>query len=49
MTSIGELVAEARGFLDATCALRKESEEQFVWGDGSDRVNILEEVDPADA
>jgi alkylation response protein AidB-like acyl-CoA dehydrogenase len=49
MTSIDELVAEARGFLDATCALRRESEEQFVWGDGSDRVNILEEVDPADA
>ena len=26
-----------------------ESDEKFVWGEGSDRVNILEEVDPAEA
>ena len=49
MTSIDELLAEARAFLDATCPLRNESDEQFVWGEGSDRVNILEEVDPAEA
>jgi alkylation response protein AidB-like acyl-CoA dehydrogenase len=48
MTSIGDLLAEARQFLDASCPLRKESDEQFTWGEGSDRVNILEEVDPAD-
>jgi acyl-CoA dehydrogenase len=49
MISIDELLAEARGFLDANCALRTESDERFVWGEGSDRVNILEEVEPADA
>jgi alkylation response protein AidB-like acyl-CoA dehydrogenase len=49
MTSIGDLLAEARQFLDATCPGRDESEDEFVWGEGSDRVNILEEVDPADA
>jgi alkylation response protein AidB-like acyl-CoA dehydrogenase len=45
MMSIDELLAEARAFLGATCQLRNESDERFVWGDGSDRVNILEEVD----
>ena len=38
-----------REFLDATCPLRNESDDRFVWGEGSDRVNILEEVDPAEA
>ena len=49
MTSIDEFLAEAREFLDATCPLRSESDDRFVWGEGSDRVNILEEVDPAEA
>ncbi len=49
VTSIDELLAEARAFLDATCTLRNESDQKFVWGEGSDRVNILEEVDPAEA
>ena len=49
MTSIAELLSEARGFLDRTCAHRNEADERLVWGEGSDRVNILEEVDPAEA
>ena len=49
MISIDELLVEARTFLDAHCALRTGSDPGFVWGEGSDRVNILEEVDPADA
>jgi acyl-CoA dehydrogenase len=49
MTSIAELLSEARGFLDQTCARRNEHAERLVWGEGSDRVNILEEVDPAEA
>jgi acyl-CoA dehydrogenase len=49
MTSIAELLSEARGFLDRTCARRDEVGDQLVWGEGSDRVNILEEVDPAGA
>jgi acyl-CoA dehydrogenase len=49
MTSIDELLGEGRAFLDATCRLRPVSDEKFVWGEGSDRVNILEEVDPAEA
>ena len=49
MTTIAELTAEARAFLDATCVPRSESEATFVWGEGSDRVNILEEVDPAES
>ena len=47
MTSIDELLVEGRAFLDAHCPRRPDSDEQFVWGEGSDRVNILEEVDPA--
>jgi hypothetical protein len=47
--SIGDLLSEARGFLDATCPRRNEPAARFVWGEGSDRVNILEEVEPAAA
>jgi len=47
--SVGALLAEGRTFLDAHCARRREGDEKFVWGQGSDRVNILEEVDPAAA
>jgi alkylation response protein AidB-like acyl-CoA dehydrogenase len=49
MIPIDELLAEARAFLDATCPMRHDTDEKFVWGEGSDRVNILEEVDPAEA
>ena len=45
MTSIGELLEEARGFLDATCPLRSGHDDTFVWGEGSDRINMLEEVE----
>ncbi len=40
---------QARAFLDATCAPRNDRASEFVWGEGSDRVNILEEVDPAES
>jgi alkylation response protein AidB-like acyl-CoA dehydrogenase len=46
MNSIEELLAEGRAFLDAHCEPVADSDEPFVWGDGSDRVNILEEVEP---
>ena len=49
MTSIDELLVEGRAFLEAHCPRRRDSDEKFVWGEGSDRVNILEEVDPAEA
>jgi acyl-CoA dehydrogenase len=49
MTSIDELLVEGRTFLDANCPLRNESQARFVWGEGTDRVNILEEVDPGEA
>ena len=49
MISIDELLVEARGFLDGNRPLRTESADLFAWGEGSDRVNILEEVDPAEA
>ncbi len=49
MITIDELVAEAAGFLDATCPRRTDADEKFVWGEGSDRVSILEEVEPAEA
>jgi acyl-CoA dehydrogenase len=49
MTSIGDLLAEGRRFLDATCRPRHASDAAFAWGVGSDRVNILAEVDPVDA
>jgi acyl-CoA dehydrogenase len=37
---------EARDFLDAN-ATRKEAEQQFVWGQGSDKVAVFEEKDRA--
>ena len=37
---------EARDFLDAH-ATRKEAEQQFVWGEGSDKVAVFEEKDRA--
>ena len=46
MTSVAALIAEARRFLDRTCPYRDESAARLVWGEGSDRVNILEEVEP---
>jgi acyl-CoA dehydrogenase len=47
--TIDELLDEARAFLDATLELRNDSDEKFVWGEGTDRVNILEEVDRGEA
>ena len=41
---IDELLTEARAFLDATCPLRNALDQKFVWGEGSDRVNLLQEV-----
>ena len=46
--SIDELLDEARGFLDAHLEPRAESDEKFVWGEGSDRVNILEETEASE-
>jgi acyl-CoA dehydrogenase len=43
------LLDEARAFLDAHCARRAVVEDAFVWGAGSDRVNILEEVETTEA
>ena len=48
MTTIDELLVEARGFLDRTCAPRDETDDKFVWGEGSDRVNILEETEASE-
>ncbi len=48
VTSIDELLDDARVFLDAHLAPRTESDEKFVWGEGSDRVNILEETDASE-
>jgi alkylation response protein AidB-like acyl-CoA dehydrogenase len=49
MTSIEELLDEACVFLDATLEARIDSDEKFVWGEGTDRVNILEEVERDEA
>ncbi len=48
MISIDELVDEARGFLDAHLERRIDTDEKFVWGEGSDRVNILEETEASE-
>lgn len=40
--SIAEFEHEARAFLDAN-AERREAEKAFVWGEGSDNVNVFEE------
>jgi alkylation response protein AidB-like acyl-CoA dehydrogenase len=45
MTSIDALLAEGRAFLDATVPRRTERDEGFVWGAGSDRINVLEEIE----
>jgi acyl-CoA dehydrogenase len=44
MTTIDELLAEGKAFLDATVPLRCTSDAEFVWGEGSDRINVLEEI-----
>lgn len=43
-TSIDDLLAEGRAFLDATVPRRARDERRFAWGEGSDRVNLLEEI-----
>jgi acyl-CoA dehydrogenase len=43
--SIDELLAEGKRFLDATVPLRNTSNEKFVWGEGSDRITVLEEIE----
>jgi alkylation response protein AidB-like acyl-CoA dehydrogenase len=48
VTSIDELLGEARGFLDAHLEPRTETDGKFVWGEGSDRVNILEETEASE-
>ena len=45
MISIDELLAEAKVFLDATVPALSADDEEFVWGKGSDAVNVLDEVD----
>ena len=45
MTTIEELLEEALVFLDATCPRRTSGGEAFVWGQGSDRINLLQEVE----
>jgi acyl-CoA dehydrogenase len=45
MISIDELLAEGRDFLDATVPMRNTSDERFVWGEGSDRITMLEEIE----
>jgi alkylation response protein AidB-like acyl-CoA dehydrogenase len=45
MISIDELLAEGKAFLDATVPVRNVDDEEFVWGQGSDELNVLEEVD----
>jgi alkylation response protein AidB-like acyl-CoA dehydrogenase len=47
LTTIDELVEEGRAFLDATVPLRNARDEDFVWGEGSDRINVLEEIERA--
>ena len=48
-TSIELLVAEGKAFLDATVPLRVHDDAagsaDFVWGEGSDRINVLEEIE----
>jgi acyl-CoA dehydrogenase len=44
---IDALVDEGRAFLDATVPLRSPRDEEFLWGEGSDRINVLEEIERA--
>jgi hypothetical protein len=41
VTSIDDLLDEARVFLDAHLEPRTETDEKFVWGEGSDRGSNL--------
>jgi hypothetical protein len=45
MISIDELLTEGRAFLDATVPALDADDDEFVWGRGSDALNVLEEVD----
>lgn len=45
MTSIGALLEEGRAFLDAAVPRRPSGDTPFVWGVGSDRINVLEEIE----
>ena len=44
MTSLDEFTAQATAFLEANATRRQESR-QFVWGEGSDKVQMFEERD----
>ena len=48
-TTIDALLAEGKAFLDATVPLRGHDDAagaaDFVWGEGSDRINVLEEIE----
>jgi alkylation response protein AidB-like acyl-CoA dehydrogenase len=46
MTSITELVEEGRAFLGANAELTTDGAEPFVWGQGTDDVQLFEEIDP---
>ena len=48
MIWIEDLLGDARAFLDAHVEPRLASDEKFVWGEGSDRVNILEETEASE-
>ncbi len=45
MTTIEDIVGEGQAFLDATVPRRAGSDGTFVWGEGSDRINVLEEIE----
>ncbi len=45
MISIDELLAEATVFLDATVPRRATADAPFEWGVGTDRINVLEEIE----
>lgn len=45
MISIDALLAEGKAFLDRSVPLRNTSDQKFVWGEGSDRITVLEEVE----
>lgn len=48
MTTIDELLEDARVFLDAHVEPRTDSDDKFVWGEGSDRVNILAKTEASE-
>ena len=45
--TLDEFIAEATAFLDANATL-KGAEKKFVWGEGSDKVSMVEEKDRAE-